>query len=1303
MPSERVQRQIDALLDEAETAIKQRDWAAVREAAEAVLRVDPENPDALSYLAMARTPASTPTQGAQSDIPTVGSGRGAPLPAAFCDSRYEVKRFLGEGGKKLVYLAHDTKLDRDIAFALIKTDGLDDEGLLRIKREAQAMGRLGDHPHIVAVYDIGEEHGQPYLVSQLMSGGDVEALIEKAENHRVPLDVALKIADQVCQALDHAHRHGVVHRDLKPGNVWLTADGTAKLGDFGLAVALDKVRLTQAGMMVGTVSYMPPEQAMGGDVTPRSDLYSLGAMLYELATGRPPFVGDESVAIITQHLNMPPVAPSWHARDLPPGLEVLILRLLEKDPQKRLASAAEARQALADVSRSPSVRSQEIRANGDGSSPDAVAAGAGGSGDNPLYRRIFVGREPELRQLQSAFDMALSGRSGLMMVIGEPGIGKTALCEQLATYIAVRGGHTLVGHCYEEGSLSLPYLAFVEALRTYVLEREPSALRQDLGTGAEDVARIVSEIRQRLGVEPSTTSGIDPDEDRWRLFQALASFLKNASAVQPLVIVLEDLHWADRGTLDLLIHLSRSLQDARLLIVGTYRDVEVDRTHPLSATLAELRRAAMFDRVLLRGLTADEVQRMLAAIAGQTISWGFAEAVHRQTEGNPLFVQEVIRYLAEEGLIQRDGGRWERAGTTPLEMSIPEGLRDVIGKRLSRLSTECNRILSIAAVVGRDFDLDTLQTVAGAEPDTVVEALEEAVRVGILEEQPRPGAIRYRYTHAFFRQTLYEELSAPRRLRLHQQVGRALEARYGSRLDEHAAELCDHFSQSTDPSDLAKAVRYGELAARRAMAVYAYGEAARLLKSTLEVQEVLNPDDQEKRCDLLLALGETLGPAGDPRQAAEEVGPAAFALAEALNDRTRAAQVCEMALDAIHRQIGPRAVTTEPYYGWAQRLDKHASPGTRARAYADCVMGSVLRPRGLMVEANEHVLRALEQARQLADPEVLFRTVASALFPGWPLEFQEEQYRLAHEFTEHPRQGVRTSTLVLLLQRAQTFLLAAGDRERAEVAWKELDELATHTRDVVPLLWPIQRDAIRAHLDGELEEAVSACQRLVQRASELGIPVAGRDSATWLSYQPLSHLGRPEDVPFALIPRMVARGVNNRADYEAIDAILTAKRGERQESIEKLHAAIKEQQRQAASRPVPAVYPAAIVEAAVLLGDVEGATYARDSLAGATAIVAFDLIISNVARHLGGASALLGDRAAALSDYRRALDWATRIRHRPEVALTRLEIAELLLDGTPDERAEAQLHLDFAIDEFRAMKMQPSLERALRHKGLLHA
>src|SRR3990170_4959228 len=244
--------------------------------------------------------------GASLTVSTTATGGSTPqpspaLPSSFASGRYQVQRFLGEGGKKRVFLAHDTKLDRDVAVAVIKTEGLDAEGLARIRREAQAMGRLGDHPHIVTVFDIGEEEGQPYIVSQHMAGGDLGGLLDQAEQRRLPVDDALRIADQVCQALDHAHSRGIIHRDVKPGNIWLTQDGTSKIGDFGLAVALDRSRLTMAGMMVGTASYMPPEQAMGGEATPASDLYALGCFLYEMVAGRPPFVGDDTVAVISQH------------------------------------------------------------------------------------------------------------------------------------------------------------------------------------------------------------------------------------------------------------------------------------------------------------------------------------------------------------------------------------------------------------------------------------------------------------------------------------------------------------------------------------------------------------------------------------------------------------------------------------------------------------------------------------------------------------------------------------------------------------------------------------------------------------------------------------------------------------------------------------------------------------------------------------------------------------------------------------------------------------------------------------------
>ncbi len=383
----------------------------------------------------------------------------ATIPTVFGGDRYHVQRFLGEGAKKRVYLAHDARLDRDVAVALIKTEGLDDAGLIRVRREAQAMGRLGDHPHIVTVHDIGDEGGQPYIVSQHMAGGAVDDLLQRAPNHRLPLDHVLRTAEQICQALEHAHARGVVHRDLKPGNVWLTVDGTAKLGDFGLAVAFDRPRLTAAGMMVGTVAYMPPEQALG---RPPDDLYSLGAMLYEMVTGRPPFLGDDAVAIISQHINTPPVAPSWHNPEVPRALEALILRLLAKAPEERPESAITVRQALLAIRSTASVVAERV-VQEEANPLDRLAAG------------VFVGREKEMDQLRAGLEETLSGHGQLLMLVGEPGIGKTRTAEELTTYARLRNAQVLWGRCYE-GEGAPAFWPWVQVVRAYVHDRDPKTL-----------------------------------------------------------------------------------------------------------------------------------------------------------------------------------------------------------------------------------------------------------------------------------------------------------------------------------------------------------------------------------------------------------------------------------------------------------------------------------------------------------------------------------------------------------------------------------------------------------------------------------------------------------------------------------------------------------------------------------------------------------------------------------------------------------------------------------------------------------
>jgi len=315
----------------------------------------------------------------------------------FAGGRYQIERLIGEGGQKLVYLARDTRLNREVVISLLRTDDLDAEGVGRLWREARAMGQLGDHPNIVTVYDVGEEDGQPYIVSGYVRGGSVADLLTSGNRRPLPLEQVLRISMQICRALSHTHRRGIVHRDLKPANVWLTQDGTVKLGDFGLAVGIDLSRITMEGMLIGTVAYMPPELALGQEAEPRSDLYSLGAMLYEMLTGRTPFMGDQLVGIVWQHINTPPVAPSWHNPDIPPLLESLVLRLLCKAPQERPESAAEVELALgAIVSSGPALADRVVQ-------PDAKSL-------ERLAGGVFVGREHEIRELVAGMDSVISGR-----------------------------------------------------------------------------------------------------------------------------------------------------------------------------------------------------------------------------------------------------------------------------------------------------------------------------------------------------------------------------------------------------------------------------------------------------------------------------------------------------------------------------------------------------------------------------------------------------------------------------------------------------------------------------------------------------------------------------------------------------------------------------------------------------------------------------------------------------------------------------------------------------------------------------
>ncbi len=903
-----------------------------------------------------------------------------------------------------------------------------------------------------------------------------------------------------------------------------------------------------------------------------------------------------------------------------------------------------------------------------------------------IYRRVFVGREMELRELQESFDRAVSGHGSLLMVAGEPGIGKTALCQRLADHVASKGGKTLVGHCYEAGSLSLPYLAFVEAMRSYVLDRDAENLRQELGPGAGDVARIVSEITEKLDVPPR--AGQNSEEDRYRLLQAVTSFLNRAASAKPMLVVLEDLHDADKGTLEMLTYVSRDLSNARLLIVGTYRDVEVDRTHPLSAALAELRRVSAFGRVLLRGLNADEVQRMLEAIAGERVSWSLGESVHRQTEGNPLFIQEVVRFLIEQKLLVRTDGQMIASGAAPLETSIPEGLRDVIGKRLSNLSETCNRLLSTAAVIGREFRLDVLQRVSALSEEEVFASIEEAKKVAVIEERPAiGGTVSYRFAHAFFRTTLYEEIIAPRRIRLHQQVARALEAAYSNRLNEHAAEMAEHFSYSTEPADLSKAVSYGEMAARRAVEVYNPGEAARLLQQALKVQEVLDPTDKGRRCDLLLAVGVALTDTGGYRHAVEKEFSEALSLAEEIGDSDRAARACYRAAAALGLG-GSETWAGQEMLLWAEKADRYAKPNTIERAWADNALGATKLLGGVVGGSAALLEKSFEQARSFGDSALLARSGTLLLASILPWSDEAGVTRVAEE-------AASTKGYTAMYTAFGAFL-NFGRRKRAEQVAQAQKQHAALTGQAIHVGFSLLAEATLAFMDGRLQESVAVADHLVSYARQTGFSPNFNIFVHCGALRPFLYLGNITDRYESDLWKALRGGLDSPVNVSAL-CLLAAYLGHLEEASQRLD-------RMLASRPnitsrddlTIQWMDIAYLESAVIADHHRAADALLQRFAGTTLKTTGYQWTSCIPRHLGGAAALLGRYEEARKYYEIAIGICSDMNFRPELALTRMELAELLLDHFPGDKRNALEHLDFSINEFREMKMQPSLERALR-------
>ncbi len=582
----------------------------------------------------------------------------------------------------------------------------------------------------------------------------------------------------------------------------------------------------------------------------------------------------------------------------------------------------------------------------------------------------FVGRNDQRDALLGAWKTTMVSGRLAVFVGGEPGIGKTRLVKELCRTAHGEGGVVLWGACDEE--LALPYQPFVEAFRWLADATPPDVLRELVGALGSELVPLIPDLGQRIPDLEARLSD-DPETERHRLFEAATELLHRLSARSPVVLVLDDLHWARKPTLLLLRHLLKSSLPMQLLIVSTYRDTDLDRSHPLSEMLADMRRQSGVERLMLRGLDEDGVQQFLEHVAGHSLDergQGLARVIARETEGNPFFIGEVLRHLIESGALVYRDGRWDSDRTID-DIGIPEGVREVIGRRLSNLDSVTNEVLATAAVIGREFELRTLSTVAGGT-DRVLDAVGAAETASLVEAvNGRPGV--YRFAHALVRSALYDELPTSRRLRLHRDVGLALEQLGDG--TTHLTELARHFTEAAALGEVEKAVMYSRRAGEVAISDLAYEEAAAHFERALEALELQEPIDEALRGHLLMSAGVALYQIADPRGA--PLLRAAEASGRARGDMPLLANVFISLGTTVF--VRPTAVVDAHNVELAEHLLAHAdqlSPDLHARVLATYSLEL------FWGDAQAKRVELCDQARAIAseldDPQVMAHVLQSS-------------------------------------------------------------------------------------------------------------------------------------------------------------------------------------------------------------------------------------------------------------------------------------------------------------------------------------
>jgi serine/threonine protein kinase/signal transduction histidine kinase len=748
------------------------------------------------------------------------------------NNRYAILNQIGEGGMSLVFSAQDLKFNRQVAVKFIKekiaSNSVDD--LIRFKKEIDIVSKF-NHPNIIKVYDTGEYENTLFLVMEFLSGENLSQQLRTSKNF--PETIKISIMKQLTEALKYIHHHGIIHRDLKPSNIFINQiNGSigVKLLDFGMSLIMELGEIKDENQIAGTFGYMSPEATgiLDKRIDERSDLYSLGIVLYHLLTGEAPFKGSNINQLLHQQVAFLPPRLTKIKPEIPLILDNIVMKLLAKDPDLRYQSA---QGLLYDLNRFEAGETDFLV----GEKDQKVKI---------IYQSRLVGRETEIEKITELFKKANYGNGSICLIAGEAGIGKSRLVEEIKSYIYEKNGLFFRGRCLNHTN-KIPYQPFKDIIDEFIIRLE----KAEIGSFAKEIARIKSilgdlaEVIVKLNPRLANLIGsfqklvpLEPERETQRFLMTLADFFCNlAETDRTCVLFLDDLQWADDGSLNLLQEILRKIDSNKLLILGTYRDNEVGSEHRLAYIINESNtKKYPLSEIKLGPINSRSINTLLASIIGpkEDQTGKLAEFLYEKSRGNPFFAINILRELIENNAILLKMNSWEEDWLKIQSFSVFDNIVDIIIKRIEKLKPEQNDLLCKAAVIGKEFNIELLYKLTDLTQSQVVNMIDEFFSLQLLDKSSERGQLLF--AHDRIRDAFYSQLKAEERQRIHLQIAKTIEELNQEDIEKVVFDLAYHFVESQIQEE---SLPYIIMAADKAKLSYANEEAVRYYQVAINIFE----------------------------------------------------------------------------------------------------------------------------------------------------------------------------------------------------------------------------------------------------------------------------------------------------------------------------------------------------------------------------------------------------------------------------------------------------------------------------------